>query len=50
MRIAVLFQDRCKPNSPAFEYLQKYAGSCGGNVFRLMMINAEFSNLHALHA
>ena len=28
MRIAVLFEDRCKPNSPAFEYLKKYAGSC----------------------
>ena len=26
MRIAVLIEDRCKPNSPAFQYLQKYAG------------------------
>ena len=35
MRIAVLFQDRCKPNSPAFEYLQKYAGSCGGECIQV---------------
>jgi len=35
VRIAVLFQDRCKPNSPAFEYLQKYAGSCGGECIQV---------------
>ena len=35
MRIAVLFEDRCKPNSPAFEYLQKYAGSCGGECIQV---------------
>jgi len=35
LRIAVLFQDRCKPNSPAFEYLQKYAGSCGGECIQV---------------
>ena len=28
MRIAVLNEDRCKPNSQAYEYLQKYAGTC----------------------
>jgi len=28
MRIAVLNEDRCKPNSQAYEYLQKYAGMC----------------------
>ena len=35
MRIAVLFEDRCKPHSPAFEYLQKYAGSCGGECIQV---------------
>mgnify|MGYP001240998587 FL=1 len=35
MRIAVLFEDKCKPNSPAFEYLQKYAGSCGGECIQV---------------
>ncbi len=30
MRIVVLDDERCKPNMPAFDYLQKYAGSCGG--------------------
>ena len=35
MRVAVLFEDRCKPNSPAFEYLQKYAGSCGAECIQV---------------
>ena len=26
MRVAVLLEDRCAPNMPAFAYLQKYAG------------------------
>ena len=30
MRIAVLIEDRCKPKSDAFDYLKKWAGSCGG--------------------
>ncbi len=30
MRVAILDQERCKPNSNAFNYLQKYAGLCGG--------------------
>lgn len=29
MRVAILDQERCKPNSNAFNYLQKYAGACG---------------------
>ncbi len=29
MRVAILDQERCKPNSNAFKYLQKYAGMCG---------------------
>ena len=29
MRVAILDQERCKPNSNAFKYLQKYAGLCG---------------------
>ena len=35
MRIAVLIEDRCKPNSPAFMYLQKYAGMCGGECIQV---------------
>ena len=30
MRIVVLDDERCKPNMPAFDYLTKYAGMCGG--------------------
>jgi ATP-binding cassette subfamily E protein 1 len=30
MRVAILDQERCKPNSNAFKYLHKYAGMCGG--------------------
>lgn len=29
MRVAILDQERCKPNSNAFKYLHKYAGMCG---------------------
>ena len=35
MRIAVLLEDRCKPNSPAFMYLQKYAGQCGAECIQV---------------
>ena len=35
MRIAVLLEERCKPNSSAFMYLQKYAGMCGGECIQL---------------
>ena len=35
MRIAVLIEDRCKPNSNAFEYLQRWAGSCGGECIQV---------------
>ena len=35
MRIAVLIEDRCKPNSNAFEYLKKWAGSCGGECIQV---------------
>ena len=35
MRFAVLIEDRCKPNSPAFMYLQKYAGTCGGECIQV---------------
>ena len=35
MRIAVLIEDRCKPNSPAFMYLQKYVGTCGGECIQV---------------
>ena len=30
MRVAILDQERCKPNSNALKYLHKYAGMCGG--------------------
>ena len=29
-RILILDQEKCKPNMPAFTFLQKYARSCGG--------------------
>ena len=35
MRVAVLIEDRCNPNSPAFNYLQKYAGQCGGECIQV---------------
>ena len=36
MRIAVLIEDRCKPNSNAFEYLKKWAGSCSGECIQVI--------------
>ena len=36
MRIAVLIEDRCKPNSNAFDYLKKWAGSCGGECIQVI--------------
>lgn len=35
MRVAILNQERCKPNSNAFKYLQKYAGLCGGECIQV---------------
>ena len=35
MRIAVLLEDRCKPNSNAFAYLTKYAGMCGAECIQV---------------
>ena len=35
MRIAVLLEERCKPNSSAYMYLEKYAGMCGGECIQL---------------
>ncbi|MEE2747143.1 MAG: ribosome biogenesis/translation initiation ATPase RLI [Candidatus Thermoplasmatota archaeon] len=35
MRIAVLLEDRCKPNSNAFAYLKKYAGMCGAECIQV---------------
>ncbi|MDE0857492.1 MAG: ribosome biogenesis/translation initiation ATPase RLI [Candidatus Poseidoniaceae archaeon] len=35
MRVAILLQERCKPNSNAFKYLQKYAGLCGGECIQV---------------
>ena len=37
MRIAVLIEDRCKPNSNAFEYLKKWAGSCSGECIQVIV-------------
>ena len=36
MRIAVLIEDRCKPNSNAYDYLKKWAGSCGGRCIQVI--------------
>ena len=35
MRVAVLIQDRCKPNSNAFRYLERFAGMCGGECIQI---------------
>ena len=34
MRVAVLLEERCKPNSNAFAYLKKYSEMCEENAFR----------------
>ena len=36
MRIAVLIEDRCKPNSNAFDYMSKWAGSCGAECIQVV--------------
>ena len=36
MRVAVLLEDRCAPNMPAFAYLQKYAGMCGSECIQVI--------------
>ena len=36
MRIAVLIEDRCKPTSNAYDYLKKWAGSCGGECIQVI--------------
>ena len=35
MKVAVLLQDRCKPKSEAFRYLEKYAGMCGAECIQV---------------
>jgi ATP-binding cassette subfamily E protein 1 len=35
MRVAVLIEEKCKPNSNAFNYLKKYAGMCGGECIQV---------------
>jgi ATP-binding cassette subfamily E protein 1 len=35
MKVAVLIQDRCKPNSDAFRYLERFAGMCGGECIQV---------------
>ena len=46
MRVAVLLEDRCKPNTPAFDYLMKYAEAVDVNAFNLKEISARFWNPH----
>ena len=36
MRVAVLLEDRCAPNMPAYAYLQKYAGMCGSECIQVV--------------
>ena len=36
MRVAVLLEDRCAPNMPAFAYLKKYAGMCGSECIQVV--------------
>ncbi len=35
MRIAVLIEEKCKPKSDAYDYLKKWAGSCGGDCIQM---------------
>jgi len=35
MRIAVLIEDKCKPKSEAYDYLKKWAGSCGAECIQM---------------
>ena len=35
MRIAVLIEEKCKPKSDAYDYLKKWAGSCGGECIQM---------------
>ena len=35
MKIAVLIEERCKPKSEAFAYLERYAGTCGGECIQV---------------
>ena len=34
-RMLLLDQEKCKPNMPAFTYLQKHAGKCGGECIQV---------------
>ena len=35
MRVAVLIEEKCKPKSEAYDYLKKWAGSCGGECIKM---------------
>ena len=35
IRIAVLIEDRCKPNSNAYDYLKKWSGTCGAECIQV---------------
>tara|TARA_B100000212_G_scaffold219970_1_gene166564 strand:+ start:1543 stop:3312 length:1770 start_codon:yes stop_codon:yes gene_type:complete len=35
MRIAVLIEEKCKPKSDAYDYLKKWAGSCGAECIQM---------------
>tara|TARA_B100001778_G_scaffold227681_1_gene189127 strand:+ start:540 stop:2309 length:1770 start_codon:yes stop_codon:yes gene_type:complete len=35
MRIAVLIEEKCKPKSEAYDYLKKWAGSCGAECIQM---------------
>jgi len=35
MRIAVLVEEKCKPKSEAYDYLKKWAGSCGAECIQM---------------
>jgi len=35
LRIAVLIEEKCKPKSDAYDYLKKWAGSCGGDCIQM---------------
>ena len=46
MRIAVLIEDRCKPNSNAFEYLKNGQAHVAVSVFKLLVKKSRFWKVH----
>ena len=50
MRVAVLIEELCKPNSNAFAYLQKYSAMCERECIQFEGTNVRSLSLHAPYA